>query len=296
LPELSEKLAAGLYPIRSFVQSALGIGPRASVVLASAIVFCLPLSSSLAAPSPIEECTDQSPTLEGIALCLDELFEQAEEDLQEQAKAARTRIAGTRNRTARGQAERAFNAAQKRFFAARRTGCGRLTIEGGGANNARANQVRECFVRRTRERAAEIVVEFNLASASAEQAAAETAAPDPADSVYGTDWRLARLVRDRKDVALPAGYTATLRLDVDGKVSGKGAVNAFAGEYQLKSQGRIQWAQHGFLTRRTSGPVEFGAIDLLFIDALERATRAGLAQASLVLRNEDASIALTFVR
>ena len=284
-----------LYPIRLFERFGLDMGCCASAAL-TVIICCLPLSSSLAASAPLEECTDQSPTLEGIALCLDELFEQAEEDLQEQAKAARTRIAATRSRNARGQAERAFDAAQKRFFAARRATCGRL-INQGEANNARANQVRDCFVLRTRERAAEIAGEFGLASDGAEQAAAANrSSADPADNVYGTDWRLTRLVRDRKDIPLPAGYTATLRLDVDGRVSGKGAVNAFAGEYQLKSQGRIEWAQHGFLTTRTSGPVEFGAIDQLFIDALERATRAGLAQANLVLRNEDASIALTFVR
>jgi heat shock protein HslJ/uncharacterized protein YecT (DUF1311 family) len=249
------------------------------------------------AATPLDECTDQSPTLEGIALCLDDLFEQAEQDLQSEAKAARTRIAGIRSRSERLRAERAFDAAQKKFFTSRRAMCGRLSGESEDGYNVRANQVRDCFVRRTQERALEIASEFGRRPAGEERTAAQSD-PDAgaANSVYGMEWRLVRLVRDRKEIPLPAGYKATLRLDEDGRVSGKGAVNAFSGEYQLKSQGRIEWAQHGFLTTRTLGFEEFGAMDQLFIDALERATRAGMGQTGLVLRNEDSSIALTFVR
>ena len=233
--------------------------------------------------------------MEGIAICLDDMFEEAENDLLEQAKMARQRINAINSRTRRVSAERAFDREQKQFLASRRANCGPLTSEF-SADSARANEIRDCYIRMARERAAEIGKSLGNRPAAQEAPAARSAPRAAADAVYGIDWRLDRLVRDNDEFELPDGYRATVRLDDDGRVSGKGAVNAFSGQYKLRPGGKIEWTQNGLFITRTSGLDEHAGVDQLFIDALERVSRAGLGQDGLVLRNEDGSIVLTFTR
>jgi len=54
-------------------------------------------------------------------------------------------------------------------------------------------------------------------------------------------------LRQIKEMALPPKYKASLRLETDGRVSGYGAASAFTGRYRLRSPGRIEWAENGFL-------------------------------------------------
>jgi hypothetical protein len=114
--------------------------------------------------------------------------------------------------------------------------------------------------------------------------------------VYGVDWRLTRVIRDNKEMALPPKYKASLRLETDGRVSGYGAASAFTGRYRLRSPGRIEWAENGFLITHDAQQPDPSQIDYLYVDSLERITRAGLSKTGLVLRNEDGSISLSFER
>ena len=254
------------------------------------------------AASATEECADRSPTQAALSECLDAALADAERDLMYKAKLGRESLDAMRGREQRAKAQRAFDRAQRRFFAERDRQCG-------GSRDAlpdsdRGNKMRECMIRLTRERSAQIAASLSRESAETPaQAEAKPAAPQPdpaarapSDPVYGVDWRLTRMIRDNKEMALPPKYRGHLRLETDGRVSGYGAGSAFTGRYRLRAPGKVEWAENGFLITHDAQQSDPSQIDYLYIDSLERITRAGLSKTGLVLRNEDGSISLSFER
>jgi uncharacterized protein YecT (DUF1311 family) len=279
----------------------------------STLLFCLSCSGFVTiaaaasleahAQGVVEECADRSPTQAALSACLDSRVADAERDLEYKAKLARNTFASMRSRELRAKTQRAFDRAQRRFFAERDQQCGGNPETVGDSD--RGNKVRECIIRLTRERSAELAASFSLSRADTRAAEEQ---PPPArpqtpaatrpqsDPVYGVDWRLTRVIRDNKEMALPPKYKASLRLETDGRVSGYGAASAFTGRYRLRSPGRIEWAENGFLITHDAQQPDPNQIDYLYIDSLERITRAGLSKTGLVLRNEDGSISLSFER
>ena len=265
------------------------VGHWAALLSVLAAVACAD-----AAATPLEDCANDSPTTEGIAICLDNLFDDAELELINQTKRARASIQAMKGAGARSKASREFEQQHKNFLAARRAECGHLSDR--PTTGVGDNQVRDCFIRMTHERLG--VLEQAVGKAQPRRSPAKPREPvsTPSDAVYNVEWHLVGLIRDGKEIPLPAEYRATLRLDNDGAVTGKGAVNAFSGEFRLRTAGKIEWAQHGFLTERTVAPPELGSLDGLYIDALERVSNAALAPTGLILRSEDESVTLTFAR
>ena len=262
------------------------------------VVACI--STPLHAGTAIDECADNSPTQAALSACLDHLLAAAERDLSAQAKRARQSAQAIRNRHQRAAAMRALDRAQKRFFASRDQECGSKHLDV-AAESERGNRIRDCMVQMTRERAAQLA--GSLPAEAAQTPAPDEARPSPrqsarpqADPVYGVDWRLMRLIRDNKEVALPPQYRANLRLEIDGRVSGFGAASAFTGRYRLRTPGNIEWAENGFLITRDARQPDPTQMDSLYVDSLERTNRAGLSKTGLVLRNEDGSISLSFER
>jgi uncharacterized protein YecT (DUF1311 family) len=256
-----------------------------------------------ATAGPIDECADISPTQSAIGVCLENKLADAEADLAAKSKLARQSVDAIRGRDQRVKAQRAFDRAQRRFFSERDRLCG----EGREALNEseRSNKIRDCLIRLTRERSAEIASSLSLTAADSSTPPAEAKpsrppaepAPRPSnDPVYGVDWKLTRMIRDNQEIPLPPKYRANLRLETDGRVSGYGAVSAFTGRYRLRSPGKIEWAENGFLITHDAQQPDPTQIDYLYVDSLERTSRAGLSKSGLVLRSEDGSISLSFER
>jgi hypothetical protein len=229
---------------------------------------------------------------------------EAERDLAHKSKLARQVLENTRSREERARGLRAFDRAQRRFYAERDRQCGgsRDTL----SDSERGNPIRDCMIQLTRERSAQVGANLPIprkpaadetderpSSRAAPSEPTPRAAPDP---VYGVDWRLTRMIRDNKDVPLPPKYKANLRLETDGRVSGYGAASAFTGRYRVRSPGRIEWSENGFLITHDAQQPDPSGFDYLYIDSLERINRAGLSKTGLLLRNDDGSIALSFER
>jgi hypothetical protein len=235
---------------------------------------------------------------------MDAALSDAERDLAYNAKLSREVIENTRSRQERAKRLLAFDRAQRRFYYDRDRQCGgnRDTL----GDSERANQIRECMIQLTRARSAQIGATLPIPRkrASVRSPAESTAKPAPSDPgepavrdpVYGIDWRLTRIIRDSKELALPPKYKANLRLETDGRVSGYGAASAFTGRYRLRSPGRIEWSENGFLITHDAQQPDPTGFDYLYIDALERINRAGLSKTGLVLRNDDGTISLSFER
>jgi len=277
-------------------QIRLGVACAVIVVAAIADVrLCL--------AGPVDECADASPTQAALSACLDSSLADAESDLAAKSKLARQSVDGIRAREPRIKAQRAFDRAQRRFFFDRDQQCGGNPES--LADSERSNKIRDCLISLTRQRAAELAATLSLDPSSSSSSSAEAkpprAQPEPApraaeDPVYGVDWRLARMIRDNKEIPLPPKYRANLRLETDGRVSGYGAASAFTGRYRLKAPGKIEWAENGFLITHDAQQPDPTQIDYLYVDSLERTTRAGLSKTGLVLRSEDGSVSLSFER
>lgn len=254
----------------------------------------------------MEECADRSPTQSALSACLDGRLADAERDLARKAKLARDSFSAMRSRELRSKTQRAFDRAQRRFFSERDQQCG--GTQDTLTESERSNKVRECMIRLTRSRSAEIASLLSLEDTEAPEAEPQPQPQPPAraqtpaaarpqsDPVYGVDWRLTRIIRDNKELKLPPKYKGSLRLETDGRVSGYGTASAFTGRYRLRSPGRIDWAENGFLITHDAQQPDPNQIDYLYIDSLERTSNAGLSKTGLVLRNDDGSISLSFER
>jgi uncharacterized protein YecT (DUF1311 family) len=271
----------------------------ASTVIAVAAIACV----RLCVAGPVDECVDASPTQAALSACLDSSLADAENDLAAKSKLARQGVDGIRAREPRIKAQRAFDRAQRRFFSDRDQQCGGSPES--LADSERSNKIRDCLIRLTRQRSAELAATLSLDASPTPSRSAESKPPPPQpeavtraseDPVYGVDWRLARMIRDNKEVPLPPKYKANLRLETDGRVSGYGAASAFTGRYRLRAPGKIEWAENGFLITHDAQQPDPTQMDYLYVDSLERTTRAGLSKTGLVLRSEDGSVSLSFER
>jgi uncharacterized protein YecT (DUF1311 family) len=271
-------------------------------VAVTATVLGIALLQPVHAQTVLEQCADRSPTHAALTACLDAVLIEAERDLANKVQLARESLESIPGREQRARNQRAFDRAQRRFFYERDSQCGgsRESLP----QSDRGNQMRACMIQFTRSRTEQIAGTLPLQSMRSQERAQPKPASDPVDAVarpssdpvYGVDWRLTRIIRDNKELPLPPKYKANLRLETDGRMSGYGAASAFTGRYRLRSPGKIEWSENGFLITHDAQQPDPTQTDYLYIDSLERTTRAGLSKSGLVLRNEDNSISLSFER
>jgi heat shock protein HslJ len=115
-------------------------------------------------------------------------------------------------------------------------------------------------------------------------------------TLAGRPWRLTRLLRNGQRVGLVPGSTPSIQFDEAGHVSGNASVNRFSGGYATDATGALRWSQPGFATTRMSGPADLMRQEDWYLDALNRVVRLQVAGNTLMLRNDDESIVLTFER
>jgi uncharacterized protein YecT (DUF1311 family) len=280
-------------------------GGRARRWLAALLLAAGALALPAFAQTYLEQCADESPTQSAIGTCMEQKLAEAERELAHNAKLMRDGFATMRGRETRARAHEDFDRAQRRFFTQRDRECG--AVREGLDYSDRSNKVRDCMIRMTMTRSAQIAsrlgppaappaVKPQEATPAPEDSAADASKRASADPVYGADWHLIKMVRDNKEVPLPPKYRGTLRLEPDGRVSGFGAGSAFTGRFRIPSPGRIQWSENGFLISHDAQQADPSGVDYLYIDSLERVSRAGLARTGLVLRSEDGSVTLSFER
>ena len=80
----------------------------------------------------------------------------------------------------------------------------------------------------------------------------------------------------------------------DGRVTGYGGVNRFAGTYKFSPQGVLSFPAPGLITTRMAGPPEIMDKERAYLKGLAQATRAIVAKDGLQLQNEDGATVLVF--
>jgi uncharacterized protein YecT (DUF1311 family) len=263
-------------------------------VVLALVLFAV--SNGAPARSPIEECTDRSPTVAGIGACLDEMLEQAEDELWVQSKAVLAQMRQLQKQAGSRSAVRAFGAAEKQFHAYRMAQCAWAATRA-GAKQASERQRTDCLIRLTRERSLELAGLLPAAAGEIEdKAAAQPSAGVQAQALFDVEWRLVRLIKSGQEQALSPESRLILVLTEGGGVTGSTRASIYSGRYALRPPNRLEWLRPGFSIERVSGQFDMGDPDEAILDELAGTTKLWLEATGLRLQNDSGSLSLVFGR
>ena len=266
------------------------------LVMALAVALSILWATRAHAASPIEECTDQSPTVAGISACLDQMFKRTEDGMWERSKAVLVQMKALRKQPGSQAAVQLFNAAQKQFHSYRAAQCAWVARRAQTAQGAERLRM-DCLIQVTRERATELAGVLPPEPAALEEKAP---APPPAApqalSPFGVEWHLVQLVRNGREEPLSAESRVVLVLSESGGVAGTTRASIFSGRYSLGPNNRIEWLQSGFNIERASGQFDVDDPDEAILDDLAVTTTLRVDSTGLTLANDTGSVVLAFGR
>lgn len=110
------------------------------------------------------------------------------------------------------------------------------------------------------------------------------------------EWLLKNITVESQRVIMHVDATQTLQFGSNGRVSGYGGVNRFAGTYKFSPEGVLSFPAPGLVTTRMAGPPEIMDKERAYLKGLSQATRAIVAKDGLQMQNEDGSTVLVFER
>lgn len=256
----------------------------------------LGLSVNVCAATPLEECTDRSPTVAGIHACLEEIFRLADAELRVRSKATLALMRRIQKQTRSPKAPEAYISAQNEFRAFRKAQCD--WSAGRGSAQLRSDWLRQdCLIRLTRERSAELATLLPEGYGVSQESLEENARVDgTVQALFDVEWHLVRMLKRGLETPLPPESRVSLRLTQGGSAGGRTRDGLFSGRYVLREGGRIEWLQQGFFLERQSGRFDAPDPDEAILDDLTLTTRLRLDTPGLVLQSEDGSIWLGFAR
>ena len=279
-------------------------GPRVRYQIAIVPVFCAALVAALPmlpaaaahAATPVEECTDRSPTIAGIGACLDDMFKRAEDGMWERSKAVLVQMKALRKQAGPRGAVQLFNAAQKQFHSYRAAQCAWVARHSETTQGAERLRM-DCLIRLTRERTLELAETLPPeATVVEDKPAANRPTEAPAQSPFGVEWHLVQLIRSGREEPLSAESRVVLVLSESGGVAGATRASIYSGRYALGPNNRIEWLQNGFNIERASGQFDADDPDEAILDDLAATTKLRVDSTGLTLTNDNGSVALAFSR
>jgi uncharacterized protein YecT (DUF1311 family) len=261
------------------------------------IALLLLLAAAAArAASPIEECTDRSPTVAGIGACLGEMLEQAEGELWARSKAVLAQMRQLQKQPGSRGAVQAFGAAEKQFHAYRMAQCAWLATRAESKQGSERQRT-DCLIRLTRERTLELAALLPAESgASEDKIAANPPSEAQGHALFGIEWRLVHLLKNGQEQPLSAQSRLVLILSEGGGVTGTTRASIYGGRYALGAANRIEWLQAGFTVERVSGQFDANDPDEALLDDLAATTKLRLEATGLTLANDSGSLSLVFGR
>jgi len=109
-------------------------------------------------------------------------------------------------------------------------------------------------------------------------------------------WKLAKWQRSDKPLKLDAIKKSGgifMMMTLDGKVSGKAAINKFSGSYKLEGKNNISWGE-GFASTKMAGTKELMDLETDFFTDLQKMTSYSLEGGQLRLSNQGGGTTMTF--
>ncbi|HRI13014.1 MAG TPA: META domain-containing protein [Verrucomicrobiota bacterium] len=111
----------------------------------------------------------------------------------------------------------------------------------------------------------------------------------------GVELKAIRMVSGGLAVALPENYSITLKLEPDGKVSGRSAVNRYFGAFSKVSDGTILW-QGSLGATRMAGPPVAMQLETEFFKTLTSTTIVRSGATTLTFKSADGKNLVEFGR
>jgi uncharacterized protein YecT (DUF1311 family) len=266
--------------------------------LCVALVAALPtLSAATArAASPVEECTDRSPTIAGISACLDEMLKRAEDRMWARSKAVLVEMKQLRKQAGSHAAAQLFSAAQKQFHGYRAAQCAWVATHSEIRQGAERLRM-DCMIRITRERTLELAGVLPPEATPLEEKPAANPPPEaPALSPFGVEWHLVQLIMNGQEQPLSAESRVVLVLSEGGGVAGTTRASIYSGRYVLGPNNRIAWLQNAFNIERASGQFDADDPDEAILDDLAATTKLRVDSTGLTLTSDNGSVVLVFGR
>jgi heat shock protein HslJ len=123
------------------------------------------------------------------------------------------------------------------------------------------------------------------------QAPAATNMPSDLSRIQDTDFRLVRFLNNGKEIVIPPTVAITLTLRKGGQISGRSAVNNYAGRFAEEPNGTIDIQ----LTTATqmAGPSDLMVLEREYFDALSHVKRIHLKSDQLIFENDTTSMTFT---
>ncbi len=113
--------------------------------------------------------------------------------------------------------------------------------------------------------------------------------------IASKEWSLVRLTIDEKTVPLGASKPLpTLTIGLDGKVSGKSAVNRYFGSIVLNGAGDCEWSG-GLGATRMAGPPAAMKLESEVLKALPQTSKVDLTDGVLTLASADGKLSAVFM-
>jgi heat shock protein HslJ len=106
--------------------------------------------------------------------------------------------------------------------------------------------------------------------------------------------RLTSFTAGDQEIPLPTKPAITIRINEEGKLSGRSTMNMYFGSLQWNADGSISWGSAGFAVTRRTGPQTLMDLESLYLQALERTTKLTFEGSTLTFSSTDPAINLTF--
>lgn len=259
----------------------------ALLVLAASVI-----ASAAETQTPLEACSVASASRSAVAECLQRSFQEADAAMTAALASARQVLFTAESGAVRQQSLRALSAAQRSFLEYRKTNCAwhRARLPAGFEADTAAQ---DCSIRMTRARAEDLGAKAGAAGTSPPALLTESAS---VMAWQGVEWKLARMLRDGKEVPLVLNSKVTANFHAAGRVAGMASVNRYFGSYKASAEGRIEWSPPGFGATRMAGRPDLMQQEALFLDALAKVSAARMEGPRLILASEDGTVELTFER
>ena len=109
-----------------------------------------------------------------------------------------------------------------------------------------------------------------------------------------TQWQLDVVQDTDSQKPLPKEPPITIMLEENGKVAGGASVNRYFGEFELKSDGVIQWKGPGFGATMMAGPQELMDFEQYYFKILHQCDRLSMNNERLIFHTQDGKFRLEY--
>lgn len=114
------------------------------------------------------------------------------------------------------------------------------------------------------------------------------------EQLAGSPWRLVHMSQAGEKTVVPQETKITLRVEADGRLSGRSAVNRYSGQLKISEDGSVTMDMSAIASTRMAGPPELMALEQAYLGALGSVSRARHTADTLTLLSDDGATILHF--